>query len=322
MKILVIKLGALGDVINTLPVVVNIHRHFNAEIHWLVAPLSLPLLTGHPSVSKTIVFDKHRLKGNLPKVMRAIREYEYDVILDFQRILKSALFCMAARGGRRIGFDWNRCKEMTGLFPFERIPPGDPDSHMLMQYMEFGEYLGVPCGRVSWNIPRLENHEPELPAEYVVLNIGATKEPNRWPLARFAELADRIDERFRMPCVITGGPEDRDDAAAVQNRARTKIINLAGRTSVMELVEIIARAECVVTADTGPMHLASALGTNLVALFGPSDPSRTGPYRGTVITAHVPCGPCNKKQCSNPVCMERIRTGEVMDRLAGMLRTP
>lgn len=81
-----------------------------------------------------------------------------------------------------------------------------------------------------------------MPADYIVLNIGATKEPNRWPPDRFAELADRIDEKFHMPCVITGGSEDRDDAAVVQNRSRSKIINLAGRTSVMELVEIIARA--------------------------------------------------------------------------------
>ncbi len=319
MKILVIKLGALGDVINTLPVVVNMHRHFNAEIHWLVAPLSLPILTGHPSVGKTVVFDRRRLKESLPQLLRAIRATEYDIIIDFQRILKSALFCMAARGRRRIGFDTNRCKEMTGLFPFERIPPGDPDSHMLTQYMEFGEYLGVPCSRVSWNIPRFENHGLQLPAEYIVLNIGATKQPNRWPSDRFAELADRIHESFRMPCVITGGPEDRGDAVVVQNRARSEIINLAGRTSLTELVEIIARAECVITADTGPMHLACGLGTNLIALFGPSDPSRTGPFRGTVIKSRVPCGPCNKKECSTPVCMERIGTGEVMDRLAGIL---
>lgn len=319
MKILVIKLGALGDVINTLPVVVNMHRHFNAEIHWLVAPLSLPILTCHPAVSKTIVFDKRRLKKNLPGVLRSIRETEYDIIIDFQRILKSALFCMAARGRRRLGFDRTRCKEMTGLFPFERIPHGDPDSHMLTQYMEFGRYLGVPCSRVSWQIPRVESHDPQLPSEYIVLNIGATKQPNRWPLDRFAELADRVHERFRMPCVITGGPEDRDEATVVQNRTQWEIINLAGRTSVMELVEIIARAECVITADTGPMHLASALGTKLVALFGPSDPSRTGPFRGTVLKAGVPCGPCNKKQCSNPACMEQIETCEVMDRLAGIL---
>ncbi|MFO7753533.1 MAG: glycosyltransferase family 9 protein [Desulfobacteraceae bacterium] len=320
MKILVIKLGALGDVINTFPVVVNIQKHFSAEIHWLVAPLSRPLVSAHHAVTRTIVFDKTRLKENLPELLRNLRETDYDVIIDFQRILKSGLFCLAAKGKRRIGFDRKRCKEMTFLLPFERIPPGDPGSHMLMQYMEFGRYLGVPCEHTAWEIPRFKNNVSGLPPRYAVLNIGATKAPNQWPPHSFAELADLIYKAFHIPCVITGGPGDQDRAAVVKNLAQTEVLDLAGRTTVSDLVEVIARAECVITSDTGPMHLASALGTRLVALFGPSDPSRTGPFRGEVLQRHVPCGPCNKKKCSNPVCMDQIRPGDVMDRLSEMLR--
>ena len=108
MDILIIKLGALGDVINTLPLAVNLKERFDARIHWVVEPLSLPLISAHESVEETILFDKHAWRQSLPGVIRRIRDQRFDICLDLQRIVKSGLLCMASRSSRRIGFDHAR----------------------------------------------------------------------------------------------------------------------------------------------------------------------------------------------------------------------
>ncbi len=318
MRILIVKLGALGDVINTFPVVVNIKTRLNAEIHWLVAPLSAPLVSAHRFVDKTILFDKNRITATLPAVMKRLRSYRYDMVLDLQRLFKSGLFTMAANASRRIGFDRDRCKELSWLFPFERIPPSSPDMHMVDQYMAFGKYLNIPCDRVTWAIPRSSAPFVNPDRPYAVLNIGATKPANRWPPHYFAGLAGRLRETLNLSCVITGGAEDRAAGRIIKHSTACRVADLTGKTNIPQLVEIIANAALVVTCDTGPMHLASALGTPLVALFGPSDPNRTGPYRGAVIRKHLPCSPCNRKICRHPLCMEQITPDDVLRKAASL----
>ena len=322
MKVLIIKLGALGDVINTLPLAIHIKEHLNAEIHWLVAPLSFPIIKEHKSVDRAILFDKHNLKKSIRDTIKKIRQTRYDIVLDLQRLLKSGFFCLAAKADRKIGFDKQRCKEMSWLFPFERIPPADPNTHMLNQYMEFAKHLGIEPGKISWDIPFTENKgqiKSELAYDYIVLNIGATKPANKWKPEYFAKLADMIEEQTHLKPVITGGNEDKQYAEEIVTKANCQIKNMCGKTSLKELVIVIANAKCAISCDTGPMHLAAALGTNLIALFGPSDPERTGPYTGIVIQEKLKCSPCNKKQCKDPICMEQIKPEHVMNKIMDKL---
>ncbi len=315
MKILIIKLGALGDVINTFPLVVNLKRHLACEIHWLVAPLSYSLVADHQSVDKSILFDK---KQGLQGVLNArgqIRETTYDLVLDLQRILKSGFFTLAAKGIRKIGFDKDRCKEMSWIFPFERICPSDAHKHMLDQYMDFAGHLYVDKEPIKWHIPRyraLDKIVRTLPKQYLVLNIGASKRANLWPPDYFAQLSRHVQDQFALPCVLTGGPEDQKAGKGIQEKGAVTILNLTGKTAIHELVEVLAHAEIIVTCDTGPMHLASALGSRVIALFGPSNPERTGPYKGIVIQKNMECSPCKKKICDQPRCMESITPEDVM----------
>ena len=317
-RILIIKLGALGDVINTLPLVNIIKKHLNAEIHWLVAPLSYPLVDSHASVDRTILFDKKNFKTSLPEAIKKIRQTKYDIVLDLQRLLKSGLFCMAAKAEQRIGFDKKRCKEMSWLFPFERIPPSDPNAHMLTQYLEFAKYLGIKSNESTWDIPwvkQLDNNTLNIEHDYIVLNIGATKPANRWSAENFARLAEIITEKTDFLPLLTGGKEDQAYSKVIKAKAACKIKDTCGKTSIKELAIIISNAKCVVSCDTGPMHLAVALKKNLIALFGPSNPARTGPFKGTIIQQQLHCSPCNRKKCDNPVCMERIKPEHVMVKL-------
>jgi ADP-heptose:LPS heptosyltransferase len=316
MDILFIKLGALGDVINTLPLAVNLKKKLDARITWLVAPLSYPVVSAHPCVDSTILFDKKNWKASLPEALGKLKEQPFDIVLDLQRIAKSGLFAMFANAKRRIGFDKKRCKEMTWLFPFERIPASNPQAHMLDQYLEFATYLGLTDLEVSWDIPVSGNLSPDflidLPENYVVLNIGATKPANKWFSGCFAELSLKIRNTFGFESVLTGGPEDASMAEEIVVLSDPKVINLVGKTSIQDLKEVLFASKAVVSCDTGPLHFAVALGKEVVALFGPSDPTRTGPYRGHVIQKPFSCGPCNAKRCEDPICMKAIKPEDVI----------
>jgi len=312
---LIIKLGALGDVINTLPLAVNLQKRFGARIHWVVEPLSFPIVSAHASVNNTICFNKHAWRQSLPGVLREIRSRRFDICLDLQRIVKSSLLCMASNSARRIGFDTGRCKEMTWLFPFDRIPPCDPSRHMVHQYLEFAEYLGLMDNDIRWDIPVKGLVPFNLPKAYIVLNIGATKEANKWTPGGFASLAQGIMERFSLPCVLTGAGGDATMAREITEKAGNAVIDLVGKTSIEDLIEVLAGSSAVVSCDTGPMHLGVALGREVIALFGPADPRRTGPLRGHVIQKQVACSPCNKRTCSDPVCMTSILSEDVLEKL-------
>ncbi|MBF0101147.1 MAG: glycosyltransferase family 9 protein [Desulfobacterales bacterium] len=318
MKILIIKLGALGDVINTFPLVIQLKKHFQAQIHWLVEPLSYPLVSAHSCVDHAILFNKYNWKKEIAQVIGQLRLQSYDMVLDLQRILKSGLFGMLSRSNRKIGFDRRRCKEMTWILPYERIHPGPTHSHMLDQYLEFATHLGIPIDTIEWKIPIPDTPLPvEFPKNpFVVLNIGATKKANRWPIDHFANLTDRIQSRFGLSVVITGGKEDQPIVDKIVALTHLHPYNLAGKTSLFALISVFNAAQLVISCDTGPMHLAVALGKPVIALFGPSNPKRTGPYRGTVLQkTELTCVPCGKRTCDHSVCMERITPEEVEEQM-------
>jgi len=321
MDILIVKLGALGDVVNTLPLAVNLKLKLRARIHWLVEPLSFPLLKNHPFIDRVILFNKNAWKNSIPLVIHEIRNQRFDITLDLQRIIKSGMFSLAAKTSRRIGFDRGRCKEMTYLFPFERIPATGQTTHMVDQYLEFAHYLGINSTDVRWDIPTSGTVPFDLPGRYAVLNIGATKPANRWTPGGFSQLAGMLMDRYGLPSVLTGTTEDMNMAEAITGPNDEHIIDLVAKTSVNELADIIAGSSLVVSCDTGPMHLATALNKDVVALFGPADPKRTGPYRGEVVQKDIECMPCNRRRCKNPVCMTSITAHDVIERIEAVLNT-
>jgi heptosyltransferase-1 len=314
MKILFIKLGALGDVINTLPLAITLREQLNAHIHWLVEPLSYPLVSTHSSVDRAILFEKKHWPQALSGVLKELQSEKFDIALDLQRLIKSGLFCMISKSERKIG-----CKEFTWLFPFERIPASDPTVHMAYQYLEFARYLGANPGEIRWDIPITGRIPVELPGKYVVLNIGATTSAKRWTPEGFASLAQGLMDRYAVQAVLTGGPVDEPMAHSIESMAGDKIVNLVGKTSFQDLAEIISGAAAVVTCDTGPMHLAVALGKEIIALIGPTNPKRTGPLKGRIIRQDLDCMPCNQRQCKDPFCMRGITAEMVLDALEGIL---
>lgn len=291
-RILIVRLGAIGDVVNAL-VVANAIKRADANVHigWAVHPLSLPLVREHPSVDRVHVWARDGGLAEWRRLKSEVREASYDASIDLQRLAKSALLARSSSARRVIGFDRARTKEASFLFTREHIAPGDRSVHMVEQYLEFVRHLGIADARAELSLPRevaSVNWAEAFVREHgrpVLLNLGASKPRKLWSAERFGELAREIEREFSLPIAFTGAAGDAVLAARARDRARLvdaacgeKWTDLTGKTTLLQLAELQRRALAVVTCDTGPMHMAVAVGARVIALFGPGEPSRTGPY--------------------------------------------
>jgi lipopolysaccharide heptosyltransferase II len=324
-RILVVRLGAIGDVVNALVFATALKEHRPAlEIGWVVHELAEPLVAGHPSIDRTHVWKRGTGPAGLRALVAELRARRYELAVDLQRIAKSALVARLSGAARVLGFDRARCKEASWILTHEHIAPGDPGAHMVEQYLEVARHLGVdaPPRRL---LPRDDEAArwadaliAELGAAPVQVSLGATKPANRWEPERFGELAAELAREHDFPVCLTGGPADREAAARALRAARgaPRVRSLVGETSLRQLCALSARARLFVGCDSGPMHVAAAQGTPVVALFGPADPRRTGPYGPghRVVRAPPPCAPCNRRTCNQPrhACMEDIAVPVVL----------
>ncbi|MCP3916446.1 MAG: glycosyltransferase family 9 protein [bacterium] len=294
-RLVVVRLGAIGDVVNALCFATAIKRHApRTEIGWAVHPLARPLVEGHPSVDRVHVWPRKSGVQGLRAVAAELRAARYELAVDLQRIAKSSLLARLSGAPRVLGYDRRRAKELSWLLTRERIPAGDPRAHMVDQYLEFARHLGVTEARAEHLLPAdpgAERWADERIAAFenppVLINIGASKPENRWAPERFGALAARITDELEHPAFLVGGPGDRERTTAVLRGAEGSAHDLVGATSLAQLAALAARSALVVSCDTGPMHVAVAAGATVVALFGPADPARTGPYgeRHTVVRA-------------------------------------
>ncbi len=286
-RVLIVRTGAIGDVVNALVFAAALRdARPNAHIGWVAHPLVVPLLDQNPCVDTVHVWPRGSGVRGTMKVIRAIRAARYDVALDLQRLQKSALLARLSGAPRVIGFDKGRCKEHSHLWTREQLPKGDPRAHMVEQYLDFARYLELAPEAPRWPLPALAAARMRVDAllapiggaSFLAVNLGASKPEKRWPDRHFAALLAHPMLRSHA-IVLTGGPGDRAAAESVAQAAAGRALDLVGRTSLLELTAVLERAALTVTGDTGAMHLAVARSRPVVALFGPGDPQRTGPYR-------------------------------------------
>lgn len=332
-KILLIKLGSIGDAVNTLPLVNALKKGRPAtELAWLIEPKSYPIVRDHPEVDRFIVFRRGGGRGAVVEAIRKIKEFGPDLVIDLQRILRSSFFTYFSGCRRRLGFDRKRCKEFSGWATNIKIPPRDPGRHVVLQYLEFADFLGVGWDEVEFgiNIPEedIRSAGGLLPAGFaagkiISMNVGAAKPANRWSPDRWAGLAGTVIRKTSCRVVITGGETDRERAETIMEMVRggERMVNCAGRTTLKELGGIFLSSAAVVSGDTGPMHIASALGIPTVGLFGAADYRRTGPFnhRDLVVTSPASCSPCGRRRCRSRRCMKEILPDTVFEKLRAVL---
>ena len=322
-NILIVLHGSIGDVVRALPLA-NILRinYPDAAIAWSVEAPCLPLVQSQSAIDEVIVFDRpHWWRALLP-FLRTIRARRFDLVLDLQRHLKSGLISFLSGAPLRVGFARNDCKEFNWLFNNSHIAQADDNLSKIEHYLKFAEFLGITSQPVNWDFRLQPDEVKEIEARlksvsrpYAVLFVGTRWESKNWFPDQMVQCACAVNERYGFDVLLLGDDRDASIALDVQERAGAHVKSFVGQTSLREALGIIARAELAIGPDTGLMHIAAAVGTPVVSLWGATSPVRTGPYgfNDLVIQGEAACVPCYQRQCPiGRVCMQSVTTEEIM----------
>jgi heptosyltransferase I len=303
MRILIIKPSSLGDVIHALPTVNLIRRKFpDAHLAWLINADLTSLLSRCPLLNDRIEFHRHDAGAWWP-LLRRLRRERFDLVVDLQGLLRSGIMTAATFAPRRVGL--SDAREGARLFYNEVVTV--PRTHAVERYLLAARHLGCDAGLIEFPLGLPASTAPRT---LIAVNPSARWQTKLWGDDKFAALIRRLPQDR---VVLTGSAADAPRLASLAGGCR----NLAGQTNLFELADLYQRCAVVITNDSGPMHLAAAVGTPVVAIFGPTDPSLTGPYgKGhVVLRAGIPCSPCFKNYCANPVkmeCMQKITGDQVL----------
>lgn len=350
MNILIVKTSAIGDVTHTLPALEALRKKYpEAHIAWLVEEAASGLLLEHPAIDRILISRRKSWVKGLKRgeVVRVLREFRtlikelrgtrYDILFDFQGLLKSSLFIMFCRARRKVGFAKGmEHAEGSYLFLNEKIPPVSMEMHAVEREIYLLDAVGVKTARIEYNYPVpaqarkraeaiLRKHGIDPGRPLVAINPMTTWQTKHWASRKFAVVANALRKRG-VQVVFTGAIEDvKGIDEEILPHTVDAVPNLAGNTDLPTLAALYSLADIAVSTDTGPMHIAAAVGTPVIALFGPTSPARTGPYgdRHQVLSAPIACRPCFKKICplGTTACMAGIEAGEVLeaiDRLLGL----
>lgn len=333
-RILVVRLGSLGDLIHALPAVASLRAAWpNAEIDWVVEQAHAELLALVPDLSRVIVLGRRTAEGWW-SVIRELRARRYDIAIDLQGLVKSAALARGSGAGRVVGFDRAALREPAArLFYSEAVVVGE-GRHVIEKNLALVRALtpgpldpGTPTTMVRF--PLSEPASPALDAlraqgidDFAVINPGAAWPNKRWPPQLFGEVSRVIRSTYGWTPVVLWGPGEQAIAQAVVDGSSGSAV-CAPATALADLVAIARAAKLFVSGDTGPLHIAGATGTPIVALFGPTTPARNGPWddRDVSISRYDSCDCHYKRQCRRPAtwCLGSVTVDEVTRAIARRL---
>lgn len=327
--ILIVKLSAIGDVIHALPVAHALKRQY-PEVHitWIVEKTAYDLLTNNPDIDDIIIFEKSKFKTvrglikHLPRLREKFTSRHFDIALDLQGLFKSAAISAVSGAKRRIGYC--NMREGSNLISIP-ICGRNQNGHIVDRYLDVIRSIGCSVEEINFPIYITETEKARAIAiasqsglktdeQYVILAPSTNWPTKCWPIEHFAVLANKLYSKGIRSAII-GSASDAALVAKVLKSAH-HVLDLTGKTTLKELAYLIERASLFVGGDTGPMHLAVAMKTPVVALFGPTDAARNGPYGNshTVLTSPVPCAGCWKRNCPKTfICMENISVDSVYE---------
>lgn len=330
-KILIVKPSALGDIVHTLPFLYALRRRFpKARIDWVVAFGLHTFLEGHPMIDRLWVIKKDEWKkvGRIGTTIKEIlslrkklKKVRYDVTIDLSGLLRSGIITWFSNAKVKLGF--KESDEGSPYFYTHKIH-GSMEIHAIDRYLEIARFMGCPTDVINYPFAPFDPSPlvlNSLPSKYAVICPSAGKPANRWPADRFGRLAGLLD----IPSVVIASASEADIAQDVVDTSNGKAVSIAGKTRLKELIPVIANAQFFICNDTGPMHIAAALGIPVFALFGPANPVRTGPYGNihTVIQNKLECSPCYAKQpCADFKCMENLDVEQVYQTIKSSGRCP
>ena len=339
-NILIIKPSSFGDIVQALPVAAHLRSAWpGARISWLVNTQYRRLLEHNPCIDRLFLFQRHlwRPHRNLPEAIssfvrlcRQLYGARFDTVLDLQGLFRSGLLTAMTGAATRAGFA--NARECARLFYTSRVDVPDEEMHAVERYLLVAEALGgrrrevtFPLGtgeeEETWAAQFVQGGRPRRHAPVVGLSPSARWKTKRWPHECCARVGDLLSSAG-AEVVIIGGASGESDAIARLMKGRALAVDRI--TDPLKMAALLKRLDVLVTTDSGPMHLAAALGVPVVALFGPTNHRRTGPYGAhhRVICAPVDCRPCYRRECDrDPRCMTAIRVETVCEAVEETITT-
>ncbi len=310
--ILVVRLGAMGDIIHTLPAVASLkHSYPGVRLTWALEPRWAPLLEGNPFVDRISLVRRDSLDA-LRQSWHDLRCERYRLAVDFQGLIKSALVATCARPGRIFGYKRGEVRESAAaLFYSNRA--GSASIHIVERHLDLAASAGANSNLKVFPLPP-GTPEGDLPAEgYVLASPLAGWRSKQWPMEYFAALAARLKRELGLPLVLNAPPSARERLSAVPGV-------LFHSSGLAGLIHATRRASAVLGVDSGPMHLGAALGKPGVAIFGPTDPARNGPYGGSFRVLRSPSAVTSyKRQDEIDSSMREISPDAVFESLKAVL---
>lgn len=295
-NILIIKPSSLGDIVLALPALSALRNSFpDAKISWLIRAEFAPLLKNHPHLTQTILFDRNLLAKvwynpnafkELRFLVQRLRSEKFDAVIDLQGLFRTAF--LGKLSGCPARFGMKNAREFAGLFYTHKILQNSDSIHLVDYYMKIARAAGAKNAPVQFVLPvnagvadsveRLLGEHNVDRSHYAVFIPGSTHPDKCWPVEKFAALADKISPLFHLSIVMTGAKSERSVTEKLRALANVTVIDFTGLTNLNELVALLKSARLVVSNDTGPGHIAAALGRPLVMIFSWSNPARIYPY--------------------------------------------
>jgi len=335
-RVAIVKLTSIGDVVHALPVATALKRSFpHLQISWIVEERCAEMVTGNPYLHEVLaVPGKAWRHGGHPSTWRQVREMvrllrsrRFQLTIDLQGLLKSAITAWLTGAPVRIGYHWQR----EGARLLNRVVPKEPTSaHAVQEYLDVARFLGAETEPVQFPIyippeadarmSRWLQQEGIVPPEgFISINPSAGQAFKRWRTERWAQLITQIDQQYHLPVVLVGGKADRPLAEQIRSHTPVPFVDMVGRTNLKELAAILRRSLVHLCGDTGSAHISAALGKPVIGLYGPTDHVRTSPYgqEHRLITHKHECPVCTgrtpRRQHSD--CMDLISVDEVVQML-------
>lgn len=344
-KILIVRLSAIGDTIHGLPVLNAIKRE-NPDVHisWLVENESSFLLKANPCVDKLFIFNKSGLKKNgvslasinlIKELILSLKQEQFDIAIDMQGLFKSGLLTALSGAKRKVGFKGTR--ELAEFFLNERVDVGkifDDNEHVIEKNMKLAGYLGIKDLSVGYCLPVISEDIKTKINEIlcfadsnkktVVLIPSTTWETKFWPKQHWRDLLTYLTPKFNV--IITGIEKDLPYIASITGHlSENSFVNLAGKTTLLDLIELFTSIDMVIGVDTGPLHLAVATEKpRVISILGPTSARRNGALGHHNLYVDLPCLPCHKKKCSldskdNLLCMKNLKPATVIETIETLI---
>ncbi|MDR1695513.1 MAG: lipopolysaccharide heptosyltransferase II [Endomicrobium sp.] len=329
-KILIVQPSRIGDIVFSLPVLAAVKRKYpKAKISWIVDERCAELLEGNPYLDKIFIWNrKRRSLSYYSDLRRHLRKERFDLSIDLHGLFKSAMLVSLAGAKYKIASSsTNGMREMSWLFSKEIKNP-DADAHCVERHMSAAQYIG--CGGeteypITISQKDIDSVKEKLKSEnagldkIIGIHPGGGWVSRRWDPYKFAMLANRLKNDLGAEIVLVGGKEGGSSEKGLNEEitadAGVKITDMTGKFTLKELCAFFKICKVFVGNEAGPMHIATALGIPAVAILGPTNAKRTGPYKGNtkVIQHQVSCQPCRNRNCKNPLCMRDITVEEVFN---------